>query len=454
MSEEHPDRGTLQRFLLGELAPADSRVVVGHLVGGCPACKEATSKLWGAATVPAVAVRPGSWRSAPEITHYDDAIGRALEMASKAYPHAEAERSQALELCDRLNRHPLPRRLLLVRNSQRFATWGVCDHLLSRAWGHRFEEPRCAADLAEVAVAVAENLPSERYSASLVEDLRAQAWATLGHTRRILSDFQGAESAFSVAHRHLAAGTGSPLVRATVLDFEASLRSDQHRYEEADHLASEAIRLYHSVGDRHLIGRTLIKKAMVRGYLNDYDGEIVLVREGLDLVDAQVEPQLVIAAWHNLIQSLHERGENRQALALLARARSLYLKAAGRTSLIRFQWLEGNVAAALGRLDQAEGCLREARRAFIEAGIAVDAALVALDLAGVLARQRRHAEVRELAAEMVAIFRSRQIHTELLAALLLFQQAAEKERVTAVLIEKVAEQLRQGRERLEPRQGA
>ena len=81
--------------------------------------------------------------------------------------------------------------------------------------------------------------------------------------------------------------------------------------------------------------------------------------------------------------------------------------------------------------------------------MAQDAALASLDLANVLAQQGRHAEVRALAAEMIAIFRSRQIAAETLAAMVLFERAAESEQVTAALLKQVADAISQ--ERTHPR---
>ena len=229
------------------------------------------------------------------------------------------------------------------------------------------------------------------------------------------------------------------------------MRIYQGRYDEAERLIDQALSLYRRAGDLNAVGRALIDKGVVRGSLGDPEGEIALIREGLELVDAAAEPKVVALAWHNLIFALHDLDRNREALALLGRARPLYVRLSDRALLIRFQWLEGNIAAALGRLEQAEGCLREVRNGWAELEQAKDAALAALDLANVLARQGRHGEVRELAAEMIAIFRSRQIAAETLAAMVLFQRAAESEQLTAALVKQVANAVKQERALLGPR---
>ena len=112
-----------------------------------------------------------------------------------------------------------------------------------------------------------------------------------------------------------------------------------------------------------------------------------------------------------------------------------------RLYLIRLQYTEGKIAMNLGRLDQAEGMLREVRKSFIEKGMAHDAALASMDLAQVYARQTRHADIRALSAELLPIFESRNLQREAMAALILFQQAAEAETVTLSLTQDIAAKL-------------
>ncbi|HEY4574737.1 MAG TPA: hypothetical protein VIJ26_12250, partial [Thermoanaerobaculia bacterium] len=131
--------------------------------------------------------------------------------------------------------------------------------------------------------------------------------------------------------------------------------------------------------------------------------------------------------------------------------RSLYLTLGEQTHLIRLRWLEGRIARDLGRLDQAETALREARDGFIERGIGFDAARVSLDLATVYLRQGRTADLKRLAAEMVPVFESRDVHQEALAALLLFRQAADAEEVTLGLLERISGYLQLARKNPELR---
>jgi hypothetical protein len=42
----HPAKEVLQRFMAGSASPAEARLVVAHLLKGCPACLGVTRQLW------------------------------------------------------------------------------------------------------------------------------------------------------------------------------------------------------------------------------------------------------------------------------------------------------------------------------------------------------------------------------------------------------------------------
>jgi hypothetical protein len=66
----------------------------------------------------------------------------------------------------------------------------------------------------------------------------------------------------------------------------------------------------------------------------------------------------------------------------------------------------------------------------------LNAAAVSLDLAVLYVAQGRGAEVRRLAAEILPIFRSRELHREAIAALIALRQASRMEtRSTRLLAE-------------------
>jgi tetratricopeptide (TPR) repeat protein len=232
---------------------------------------------------------------------------------------------------------------------------------------------------------------------------------------------------------------------AEILSFLASLRNSQGRFEEAALLLDRVIEVYRTGKERHLEGRAMIQKGLALGYGGKYGKAIRLIRSGLSRIDLYREPRLAVAAWHNLVVYLTESGRHREALETLEEHQQLYVVHGDQMHLVRFNWLKGMITRDLGRLDEAEAALRDARDAFIARDIGFDAALVSLDLAMVYLLRGDHGQVKRLAAEMVPIFESRDVHQEAIAALLIFQQAAEAERVSLELLGRIAAWLERSR---------
>jgi hypothetical protein len=109
---------------------------------------------------------------------------------------------------------------------------------------------------------------------------------------------------------------------------------------------------------------------------------------------------------------------------------------------VRLRWAEGDIALGLGQWEEAEAAYREVQEEFETHRMYYNAALVALDLALLLARQGRTEELKRLAADLVVAFESRAIHREATAALILFQRACDEERATVEMISRLAAMLR------------
>jgi tetratricopeptide (TPR) repeat protein len=290
-------------------------------------------------------------------------------------------------------------------------------------------------------VSAAANLPIDRYGSALVHDFQARCRVAHANSCRILGDLRGAQTALIDAQELLAVGTGNPLEKAGWLDIRASLLIALRKYREAEECVGRAIQIYFALCEKHALASALLRRGIICRAIDQADRAIVLTRAGLELVDPERDASLVLGGWLNLIRSMHTLGHDRDALAALVQSRPLYLQSDDRTTVLRFQWLEGSVAASLGRDDQAEGCLREAREGFLELGVEFAAALVSLELAHLLCRQSRTAEVQRLAVEMIAFFGSRVSEQDALAAFILLRQAAERDRVTEALLRRLAASL-------------
>jgi tetratricopeptide (TPR) repeat protein len=428
----HPDRETLVQYLNGTLPDGAGRALQRHLLL-CPTCEERL-----------VALAPG----APPDEDYQGLIRRLLdsrreEMAVIRHSLA-AERTAAPGLWREIAPAPQEERRRRVLDEPRFQTWGFFELLIDRAYTAIQEDARAAEDLLRLAVDLAGRL-SPVYGPGAGETAQARAWIWLANILRVQGDFQGAEAAFQTAERHLSRGWLDPLDEALLLELKGPLRRGQRRFEEAIELLDGAIAIYQEVNEPHLQGRALGIKGLTLQYMGDLTGAADCFRTSLFLADSLREPRLMLTNQYNLIGCLHDAGQSAEAASLIADARRLTEQVGRRADLLRLRWTEGKIAAARGRLATAEVALREVREAFLESALVFDAALVSLDLATVYLQQQRSEETKRLAAEMIPVFQAREVHREALAALIVFQQAAELEQLTAGLIEEIAAYLRQAR---------
>lgn len=448
MTEVHPTADALEQFLLGQLPTPEMREIARHLLTGCAPCHLAMSGLWEPVDgVEEPFVPAGEEALAEAGAGYDRVLDRVFERVAAAETAIAEQRVSGRKLFEELMEVPAARRHLLLSNSTRFRNRMLCECLVEEGFEAGFHEPGRAVEVATLATVVADRLELEDCGGieEARNSLRARAWAHLGNAFRVVFDLVGSEGAFAVAESLSEEGPIGLLDKARVLGLLASLRLDQRRLAEAHQLYDRAAFIYKKLGQWSLLGRTLLQKALVCEEAGDEECRMSLLRRALDLIDPQAEPRLFLTARHNLIHALHDSGRSREAFALLFHTRPLYLKTGDRMHLLRLRWLEGLVAFGLQRIDQAEVAFREVRDAFAELGLDYDAALAALDLAGVYIVQGRTGDVRRVAEETLAVFQAHNTHQEAMAALLAFQGAACFDRAGLQLVRDVADFLKRAR---------
>ncbi len=399
--------------------------------------------------VPALRALPAPRSTAPAddpAVDYNAVFDRVFAEAVRHERSLAMERVEALALATELEGQPPRRRRLLVRNSRRYQTWSICQGLIDRSHQLGFNEPQEGLDLAELATEVAERLDARHYGPIQVRDMKAAAWSQYANAQRVVSDLRKADEAFGIAEHFLAGGTGDLLALARFYDLKASLRRAQRRFEESEALLGSAIDLYRQLHDSRREGGALIKLAAVRDLQGRLESAIELVQQGSSLLDPVADLRQINLAQANLISHLADAGRCLEAQVLLSRARRAQVAEGDAIPLLRLRWVEGKIAAGLGHTALAERAFKDARQGFVDNGLGYDAALVSLELAELFARAGRAGEMKVLALEMLPIFRSRDVHREALAALLVLRQAIEAEAATTAVIGEVRTFLRQARD--------
>jgi tetratricopeptide (TPR) repeat protein len=434
MAANHPEPHLLEQFLRGELDPPERRSIVRHLLGGCPACLEVTRRLWWNG--------PDDPEDGPEGDtppwEYEAVFERLLRGRSLREQQVVAEQTAAPGLLEELLRQPRPLRLARVCSDERFRSLALCELLLARS-RHASDaadiaDAALALELAELALAVAERLDARLAGATLVVGTQARVWARLGETRRQAADLEGAERALATAELLLEKGEGDPLDEAELLELWARLRDDQRQRAEAARLLDEAAALYRAAGERHPLGRALLRKGVILARAGQGEEAAVALREGLSLVERHCpqgeggkrgERLLVASALAALVTALVASGRAEEASGPLRELRQLQEEDGDKPALAGLRRLEGKAAEARGRFDEAETALIEAREGFLREDMGPEAALVSVELAVVYARQGRSPDLFALAQNMSAVYRAKDMRREVVAALIVFQRLAE-----------------------------
>jgi tetratricopeptide (TPR) repeat protein len=278
--------------------------------------------------------------------------------------------------------------------------------LLRRSCGLWLTEPLAATKAASLAAQIADRLPPPRYGSCAVEEARAQAWAYVGNSLRVLGELRPAAVALRIAADHLVAAGCDPLLEAELLSFTASLRDSEGEPAKALPLINRVQAIYRSTGDRRLEARALISKGALLGNSGKYRSAISWLCKALNLLDLENEPFLVLCAEHNLMTYLVHSGKPKKAQDLLKTKRSLYVDLAHWSVLLKLRWLDGSIARHLGDLEAAESLFWLARDGFLEQGFELDAAVMALDIAEICRLQGRDSHAKRLTAEAIPVLES------------------------------------------------
>lgn len=342
----------------------------------------------------------------------------------------EEERREAGEVWAALAPFPAAqRRDLLAKSPRSGRSWALAEKLCLASSEEAAHELEAASELVELAMFVTDRVPGDETRRTHV---RAHCLLYKSNVLRVADDLNAARHLFDHAATLWRANrSGLPLEEWRLLDLEASLLRAERRFEEALDRIEQARAL--SPGNE-AAGRILLKKSSVLEQQGDPEGSLAALDEAAPWIESGGDPRLLFGLHFNRTTNLCHLERFVEAAEALPTVREL-AKVQGKAGLqlLRLRWLEGRVAAGLGRTEEAVAALEEVRQAFTQQKIAYSAALVSLNLALLYLQQGRAAEVRALAEEMIWIFQEKKIRREGFAAVRLFCEAARQEVATLEL---------------------
>jgi tetratricopeptide (TPR) repeat protein len=363
-----------------------------------------------------------------------ETVGHLL-VHRKEKEKAEEARREAEELWASLKTATRQERRDLVALFPEFQSWALAVLVCEASIRAAADKTEVALELADLAMYIAERLPGEEGWRSRV---MGYASAHIANARRVSNDFAGADTAFARAWELWRAGAvaDSDLVPEwRMLDLEASLRREQHRF-------SEALELLDRAGNTHRgnpadAGRLLLQKEHVFEQMGDVQSALAVLAEATPVIEMSGDSRLLFALRFNMADNLCQLERYAEAVDLLPQIRELAVGLGNGLDFIRVVWLAARLAAGQGRRGDAIAGLEQVRRDFTVRQLPYDAARSSLDLAVLWLEAGNTAEVRALALAMSWIFKAQGIHREALASLSLFCDAAQRETATAELARRV-----------------
>lgn len=434
MTDQHLDDRALDELLAGAIAGQRGEGRLFHLLV-CERCRRSLLEAHpeeGPLFVEQMFGDTPGWIHPKSVLAQDGELQREVLAAS--------------HLLSELLEHPHPRRLLLAKNVARFQTLPVASACLGEArrlWQH---DPHESLRWTDVALGILGSVREERYPPVLVASFLARAWAYRANALRNQTALDEADRSFAEAWSWFWKGTAVPAEWARLAAMESFLRGDQRRFPEAHGLLQDAIEVYRQEGDRREESRLLVYRAFVLNEQGHHEQAVEVLQDALERFTRDELGELIyMAALQNLANCLVEVGRPREARPLLPEIRRLTEARGDRLLLLRLDWLEAAVHHATGEHRAAAELYLKVQEGFVEMGIAYDAALVSLELATLYLETGCTAEVRELASQMLPIFRSRQIHREAAATGLVLIEALRRDAATVDLVQEVEAYMKRSR---------
>lgn len=374
--------------------------------------------------------------------HEYDAVFHRLDLFRTLVEHdIVAERERAESLWPHLQAQAPEQRLRLVRSETRYQIWGLYGLILAKSRQTAAVDPPAAAHLAELALAIADQLHSCAYGEPRIHDFRGAAWVALANAKRLAADFAGCRIALQTAWEELDRGTEDPLEEAHLHSVHGSYLADTGEVEPAMAALERACICARRAGDAHSEGRTLLQQASHLGETEPRRG-IALARRALDLIDRTEDPHLELGAWHILAFCLNAVGETQEAEAVLESHRPLYARHCDPMTIGRLHRLEAWIAREKGELLKAEHCFRSQRAVYAKHGFDFDQVLAALELAEVLTLQARFGEALEILTETYPLLEVWGLRIDVLRSWILLEEGVRARAAEARAFRELAMMLR------------
>ena len=404
----HPSEDLLLAHYRGEAADAE---IAGH-VAECAECREHVASL---DQLIQELRSPILWRQKRWLCNGISVPATQLSTAAERLLRASID-----EVESAVQQHLVDNDLLDPR---------LIEKMIAAARARLTENPLEAFRLATCAGNLASRISSAAQDEVLF--LRGSAEREKANALRLLGRYGEAHVALDAATDFFADLVISEPELAAVQHVRATIIFESGRTEEALELARHAAATFRTFGmQRKALNAQLLEGGILH-WKGDFDGARRAFEAALASARALNDDRAIADALSNVGAVLLDQGDLENAGRHLRQSLDLSSAFDCSSERLRTEWLLARVAWGAGDLEEAARQLNRIQSEFSRLGVAIDAALIAMDEAEIhLALGDPH-EARRLCADLISQFEKNELRSYTASVLDVLRRAVSSEEVTA-----------------------
>jgi tetratricopeptide (TPR) repeat protein len=342
-----------------------------------------------------------------ELWDLADAARRHREpppMMNAVASQLSSEDAEAEALLGPMLESPAAFRNANVASSPAMRTSGVVRKLCATARELRERQPMHALTIADAAVALADQLPRDRYPSTLVDELRGNSWLERGNVLRYLGRYPEALDALDMAQARF---EETPIAAFSValVDFvRAGVYFKSELFDDATRLARQSARIFRQFGEEDRYVHAKMIQAGVLFHQHRHADALALFLSLIPVARELGDAETLARLYSNAANCHLELRELSAASEAFSQALSLYEALGLETERVRTRWSLGRLLLRTGHVIEGIARLRQTRDEFERLGVTTDAALVTLDLVEALLARGDIREARTLCNGLVQSF--------------------------------------------------
>jgi tetratricopeptide (TPR) repeat protein len=389
---------------------------VDHLAE-CPACRQ---------------------RFAANVVPFDPAARRSREreftsIASKL----ERERDESSEVVARYLRDTPPEEWPRLAEMPDLRNNAALEQMSEEVRRRLHRKPREALAIANLSASIAESLAPSQYPNVLLAQLRGTAWKDRASTLRYLARYDEALEAAERGEEALAPFAALEHDRAVIRLVKGMIFAQQGEFQQAQVILTACRKVFEEYGDTKRYLQAGMAEAGSLYEANRVEDArqlwLDLLRHASEEEDIEMQSRI-----HNNVGYCEiRRDEFRAANIHFSEAVAGFTDLGFTSEVARTERGAGLVLIARGQITNGLVRLRDARRAFVAAGMIEDAGLCGLNIAAVLIERGDRAAARELTQTVIDEFTTAGMNERAVNAVVTLRDAIDVDDATAETVHTV-----------------